>query len=55
MWNLLIRGLLVETTPLLYDSNPGYPDMGALWKLAQESGMTYYGAQVDKLACSYFP
>ncbi len=52
MWNLLIGGLLCGTTILLYDGNPGYPDMGVLWKLAQQSGMTFFGTSAGYLtAC----
>src|SRR5699024_1822449 len=28
----------------LYDGSPGYPDMGALWRFAAESGVTFFGA-----------
>ena len=43
MWNHLICGLLVGTTIVLYDGNPGYPDLGALWRLAQDERVTYFG------------
>ncbi len=43
MWNLLIGGLLVGSTVLLYDGSPGYPDMGALWRFAEASGATFFG------------
>src|SRR5437588_5023285 len=43
MWNLLIGGLLVGATVLLYDGSPAYPNMDALWKFAQDSGMTFFG------------
>jgi len=43
MWNLLVGGLLVGTTILLYDGSPAYPTLNMLWKLAQESGMTFFG------------
>ena len=43
MWNLLVGGLLVGTTILLYDGSPGYPDMEVLWKGVQQSGMTFFG------------
>ncbi len=43
MWNLLTSGLLVGATVLLYDGSPAYPDIGALWKFAQDSGMTLFG------------
>jgi acetoacetyl-CoA synthetase len=43
MWNFLISGLLVGATVVLYDGNPGYPDLGALWRLAEQQGVTYFG------------
>jgi acetoacetyl-CoA synthetase len=43
MWNFLISGLLLGTTILLYDGSPAYPDMQALWRFAEETGMTYFG------------
>jgi acetoacetyl-CoA synthetase len=43
MWNLLISGLLVGATIVLYDGSPGHPDIGALWRLAQAEGVTYFG------------
>jgi len=43
MWNLLIGGLLVGSTIVLFDGNPGHPDLGALWRLAEEHRVTYFG------------
>jgi acetoacetyl-CoA synthetase len=43
MWNLLISGLLVGATVVLYDGSPGYPDMSALWRLAETEKITYFG------------
>src|SRR3712207_398685 len=43
MWNLLIGGLLVGSTIVLFDGNPGHPDLGALWRLAEEDRVTYLG------------
>ncbi len=43
MWNLLIGGLLVGATVLMYEGSPGYPDMGTLWKFAEDTGMTIFG------------
>src|SRR5713226_9711651 len=43
MWNLLTSGLLVGATVLLYNGSPAYPDIGTLWKFAQDSGMTFFG------------
>src|SRR6266567_2764636 len=43
MWNLLIGGLLVGATVLQYDGSPAYPDIGTLWKFAEDTGMTFFG------------
>jgi acetoacetyl-CoA synthetase len=43
MWNFLVSGLLVGATVVLYDGNPGYPDLTALWRLAERHGVTYFG------------
>ncbi len=43
MWNLLIGGLLVGATVVSYDGSPGYPDLGTLWKFAEDTGMTLFG------------
>jgi len=43
MWNLLVGGLLVGATIVLFDGNPGHPDLGVLWRLAARHGVTYFG------------
>lgn len=43
MWNLLLGGLLIGTTVLLYDGSPSYPDMNALWNYAEKTKMTFFG------------
>jgi acetoacetyl-CoA synthetase len=43
MWNFLIAGLLVGATIVLYDGNPGHPDLGALWRLAERHRIGYFG------------
>ena len=43
MWNFLVSGLLTKAAIVLYDGNPGYPDMGALWDLAERAGVTMFG------------
>jgi acetoacetyl-CoA synthetase len=53
MWNLIIGVLLVGATVILYDGSPTYPDMTALWRLAAETGMTYFGTSAPYLmACA---
>ena len=37
MWNFIVSGLLTEAAIVLYDGNPGFPDMGVLWDLAEEA------------------
>jgi acetoacetyl-CoA synthetase len=44
MWNFLVGGLLVGCTIVLYDGSPAWPDMGALWALAERAGLTCFGA-----------
>jgi acetoacetyl-CoA synthetase len=52
MWNFLVGGLLLGATVVLYDGSPGHPDMGALWRLAASSGMSYFGTSAAYvLAC----
>jgi acetoacetyl-CoA synthetase len=43
MWNFLVGVLLTPASIVLYDGNPGHPDMGRLWDLAADSGMTVFG------------
>jgi acetoacetyl-CoA synthetase len=52
MWNFLVSGLLVGATPVLFDGDPGSPDLGALWRLAGDVGVTYFGTSAPfLLAC----
>lgn len=49
MWNFLVGGLLQGATIVLYDGSPGYPDLNALWRLAEETGITYFGTSAPYL------
>ncbi len=44
MWNFLVSSLLVGVQPLLYDGHPGYPQPDVLWEMAQNAGVTFFGA-----------
>ncbi|MGB6053957.1 MAG: acetoacetate--CoA ligase [Burkholderiaceae bacterium] len=44
MWNSQVTGLLVGATICIYDGNPGTPDLGTLWKFAEQAGVTFFGA-----------
>lgn len=43
MWNWLVGGLQTGATLVLYDGSPAYPDLGAQFKLAEETGVTHFG------------
>lgn len=52
MWNFLVGGLLNGSTIILYNGSPSYPDMNTLWRLAEQTGMTYFGTSAAFiLAC----
>ena len=50
MWNFVVAGLLTEASVVLYDGNPGYPDLGALWRLAEEAEITTFGTSASYIA-----
>jgi acetoacetyl-CoA synthetase len=50
MWNFLVGVLLTEATIVLYDGNPGTPDMGVLWDLAERAGITCFGTSASYIA-----
>jgi acetoacetyl-CoA synthetase len=50
MWNFLVSGLLTKAAVVLYDGNPGYPDMGVLWDLAERAGVTMFGTSASYIA-----
>jgi acetoacetyl-CoA synthetase len=43
MWNYLVSGLQVGATVVMYDGQPGYPDLSALWAMAERLELTYFG------------
>ncbi len=52
MWNFLVSGLLVGSTVVLFDGSPGHPDLGALWRMADRAGVTFFGTSAPYLqAC----
>ena len=52
MWNYLVSGLLVGSTVITYDGNPAFPGLATLWRVAAETGATYFGASAPFLmAC----
>jgi acetoacetyl-CoA synthetase len=52
MWNLLVSGIGVGATVVLFDGDPGHPDLGTLWRLAEDTGTTFFGTSAPfLLAC----
>jgi len=43
MWNFLVGSLTTEASIVLYDGNPGSPDLGVLWDLVEAAGVTCFG------------
>jgi acetoacetyl-CoA synthetase len=52
MWNFLASGPAVGAAIVMFDGNPAWPDLGAMWRLAADSGVTYFGTSAPYLlAC----
>jgi acetoacetyl-CoA synthetase len=50
MWNFIVSGLLTEAAIVLYDGNPGHPDMNVLWDLAERARITMFGTSAAYIA-----
>jgi acetoacetyl-CoA synthetase len=50
MWNFLVGVLLTPASIVLFDGNPGTPDLGALWDLAERTSMTTFGTSASYIA-----
>ena len=50
MWNFLVSVLLTDAAIVLYDGNPGTPDLNRLWDLAEQSEMTCFGTSASYIA-----
>lgn len=52
MWNFLQSSLLAGATAVLFDGSPGYPDLTALWQLAEKLPIHHFGTSAPFLtAC----
>ncbi|BCJ44557.1 acetoacetyl-CoA synthetase [Actinoplanes ianthinogenes] len=52
MWNYLASGPAVGAAIVLFDGNPGWPSLDALWDLIDTAGITYFGTSAPFLmAC----
>ncbi|MFE6041213.1 acetoacetate--CoA ligase [Streptomyces sp. NPDC056452] len=43
VWNFMVGGLLHGATIVLYDGSPTYPDVNAVWKIAEQTRATMVG------------
>jgi acetoacetyl-CoA synthetase len=52
MWNFLVSAPAVGAAIVMFDGNPGFPDLSCLWTLAADVGITYFGTSAPFiLAC----
>ena len=52
MWNWLVSNLAIGATVVLYDGSPFYPDAGAMWRMAEELGITVFGTSAKFISAS---
>ena len=50
MWNWQVSGLFTGARLVLYDGNPGYPDLDVLWALAERERVTHFGTSAPWIA-----
>lgn len=50
MWNFLVSCLLTDAAIVLYDGNPGHPDMETLWHLAADAEITCFGTSASYIS-----
>ncbi|HWP94555.1 MAG TPA: acetoacetate--CoA ligase [Gammaproteobacteria bacterium] len=50
MWNWLVSALATGATVVLYDGSPFHPGPEALWRLAEEEGVSVFGTSAKYLA-----
>jgi acetoacetyl-CoA synthetase len=50
MWNFITSGLLSPAAIVLFDGNPGYPDLNTLWDLAEQTRVSMFGTSASYIA-----
>jgi acetoacetyl-CoA synthetase len=50
MWNWLVSGLATGATLVLFDGNPFFPSADALWRMADELGISVFGTSAKYLS-----
>ncbi|GAA5168629.1 acetoacetate--CoA ligase [Pseudonocardia eucalypti] len=43
MWNLVVGALTTPVSAVIYDGSVGHPDLGVLWDLIDDTGITMFG------------
>ena len=52
MWNMVVSALGLGSTLVLFDGSPALPNLSALWKLAEQEQISYFGTSAPFLiAC----
>lgn len=52
VWNALVSSLRLGATAVLYDGSPTWPEPGALWRVAEQTGLTHMGIGAGYVAAS---
>ncbi|MBI4287780.1 MAG: acetoacetate--CoA ligase [Chloroflexi bacterium] len=47
MWNWMLSSLAVGNAILIYDGNPAYPDIEAMWRIIQDEKVTVFGTSAS--------
>ena len=50
MWNFLVSILLTPASIVLFDGNPGHPDLSTLWDLTAEAEINTFGTSASYIA-----
>ena len=50
MWHWLVSALFTGAKVVLFDGSPGYPDMSALWRMAQDHGISVFGTSAKYIS-----
>ncbi|MET9326156.1 acetoacetate--CoA ligase [Tsukamurella sp. NPDC003166] len=50
MWNITVSALLTGAAAVIYDGSPTYPGHDVLWRMAAETGTTFFGTSPGYIA-----
>jgi acetoacetyl-CoA synthetase len=59
MWNILVSGLIMGSTIVMYDGSVSYPDISILWKITEKFKITHLGISAayieSMMKLNYYP